>query len=119
MENKTAVNRLAALAQPLRLSVFRFLVQAGPRGACVGEIREAVDAAPATLSFHLKELQVAGLVSARKEGRSIRCRACFGAMEELLGYLTENCCRRDGDEPCGGGVCATKGESDNETFACT
>ncbi|MBA1147087.1 helix-turn-helix transcriptional regulator [Ectothiorhodospiraceae bacterium WFHF3C12] len=111
MEMNSAVARLAALAQPLRLSVFRYLVEAGPGGASVGEIREAVAAAPATLSFHLKELQAAGLVDTCREGRRIRCRARYQAMNELIGYLTENCCRGEGAAAPGGECAITEGEA--------
>ena len=96
MEFKQAVRALAALAQETRLAVFRLLVQAGPTGLSVGEIGEAVKAAPATLSFHLKELTHAGLIEPRQAGRFIYYAASFQSMNELLGFLTENCCVRDG-----------------------
>ncbi|WP_028448682.1 MULTISPECIES: ArsR/SmtB family transcription factor [Chitinibacter] len=92
MENKLAVQRLAALAQESRLAIFRALVVAGPQGLPVGKIGEALSVAPATLSFHLKELSHAGLISARQEGRYVFYVAHFAAMNELLGFLTENCC---------------------------
>ncbi|WP_273428537.1 helix-turn-helix transcriptional regulator [Chitinibacter tainanensis] len=92
MENKLAVQRLAALAQESRLAIFRALVVAGPQGLPVGKIGEALSVAPATLSFHLKELSHAGLISARQEGRYVFYVANFAAMNELLGFLTENCC---------------------------
>ena len=96
MESRQAVKALAALAQETRLAVFRLLVQAGPTGLSVGEIGEAVKAAPATLSFHLKELAHAGLIEPRQAGRYIYYAASFERMNELLGFLTENCCARDG-----------------------
>ena len=96
MESKQAVLALAALAQETRLAVFRLLVQAGPTGLSVGEIGEAVKAAPATLSFHLKEMTYAGLIEPRQDGRYIFYAANFQRMNELLGFLTENCCARDG-----------------------
>ena len=96
MESKQAVSALAALAQETRLAVFRLLVQAGPTGLSVGEIGEAVKAAPATLSFHLKEMTHAGLIEPRQDGRYIFYAANFLRMNELLGFLTENCCARDG-----------------------
>lgn len=96
MESKQAVSALAALAQETRLAVFRLLVQTGPTGLSVGEIGEAVKAAPATLSFHLKEMTHAGLIEPRQDGRYIFYAANFQRMNELLGFLTENCCARDG-----------------------
>lgn len=96
MESNEAVKSLAALAQGTRLEVFRLLVQAGPAGLTVGKINEALDVAPATLSFHLKELAHAGLIESRQEGRFIHCSANFERMNELLGFLTENCCQASG-----------------------
>ncbi|WP_269533667.1 helix-turn-helix transcriptional regulator [Chitinimonas sp. BJYL2] len=92
MENKTAVNLLGALAQETRLAIFRLLVQQGPNGLPAGKIGEQLDLAPATLSFHLKELSHAGLAQARQEGRFIYYSADFAAINALLGFLTENCC---------------------------
>jgi DNA-binding transcriptional ArsR family regulator len=103
METMSAVQALTALAQETRLGVFRMLVQQGPSGMAAGEIAQQLAIAPATLSFHLKELSHAGLVSARQEGRFIFYAANFAAMSELLAYLTENCCAAD----CGpGATCA-------------
>jgi DNA-binding transcriptional ArsR family regulator len=96
MESEQAVAALAALAQATRLAIYRLLVQAGPAGLNVGEINEALDVAPATLSFHLKELARAGLIENRQEGRFIYCRANFAGMNELLDFLTENCCEASG-----------------------
>ena len=87
-----AVTALSALAQATRLRIFRLLVQAGSRGLVVNEIGEAIATAPATLSFHLKALTQAGLIQAQNEGRFIRYIACYEAMNDLLRYLTENCC---------------------------
>jgi DNA-binding transcriptional ArsR family regulator len=97
MEIKQTVQRLAALAQENRLAVFRLLVQAGAPGMAAGRIAEGLNLAPATLSFHLKELANAGLVQARQEGRFIYYSADFAAMNDLIATLTENCC---GGEPC-------------------
>jgi len=103
MEMKSAVVRLSALAQESRLAVFRHLVQLGPQGSRPGEISEALDLSPSTLSFHLKALAHAGLVEAEPDGRSIVYRVDFTAMQGLLDYLTENCC---GGNPA---VCAPSG----------
>lgn len=97
METKTAVTALAALAQESRLAIFRLLVQAGPDGLAAGRIGEALGIAPSSLSFHMKELTHAGLVSSRQESRFVIYSAHFGTMNELLGFLTENCC---GGAPC-------------------
>jgi ArsR family transcriptional regulator len=91
--------RLAALAQESRLAIFRLLVKKGPEGLCVGDIGAALAMAPATLSFHLKELSNAGLVKARQQGRFYFYAPDFAAMDALLSYLTENCC---GGQPCDG-----------------
>lgn len=93
MESKTALDRLGALAQETRLALFRKLVQRGPEGLAAGEIGEALEVPAPTLSFHLAQLERAGLVASRREGRSIRYATNFGAMEELLAYLYENCCQ--------------------------
>jgi DNA-binding transcriptional ArsR family regulator len=106
MEIKSAVQTLAALAQESRLSIFRLLVQAGPTGVAAGEIAAALSLAPATLSFHLKEMSHAGLVTARAQGRFIYYAADFARMNALLGYLTENCCARDGTSCAGGTSCS-------------
>ena len=98
MEIKTALGCLGALAQEKRLEIFRLLVEAGPTGLAVGEIAASVKTAPATLSFHLKELANAGLIGARQQGRYIFYSASYGQMRSLLGFLTENCCARDNPE---------------------
>ncbi|HUL67890.1 MAG TPA: metalloregulator ArsR/SmtB family transcription factor [Burkholderiaceae bacterium] len=95
METADAVIALAAMAQGTRLAVFRLLVQQGPTGLAAGEIAAKLDLAPATLSFHLKELNRAGLVKPRQDGRFIYYAADFAAMNELIGFLTENCCAAD------------------------
>ena|SRR5688572_3181283 len=93
METKTAVESLAALAQETRLSVFRLLVEAGPEGLPAGYIAERLAVAGATLSFHLKELSRAGLVTSRQEGRFIYYAANFEQMAALMSFLTQNCCK--------------------------
>jgi len=93
MEKTDAVAALAALAQDNRLDVFRLLVQAGPEGMPAGQVAEALDLAPNTLTFHFDRLRVAGLVTVRREGRSMIYAARFETMNALLGFLTENCCQ--------------------------
>src|SRR5215831_14407263 len=93
MEKSNAVAALAALAQDNRLDVFRLLVQAGPEGMAAGAVAEALDLAPNTLTFHFDRLRMAGLVSVRREGRSMIYAAQYETMNALLGYLTDNCCR--------------------------
>ena len=95
-EIKKTVRALAALAQETRLAVFRLLVEAGPSGLAAGEAGAELKLAPATLSFHLKELSRADLISARQDGRYIYYSANFFEMGALVGFLTENCCARDG-----------------------
>src|SRR5580692_11377637 len=92
MEKTDAVTALAALAQDNRLDVFRLLVQAGPDGLPAGAVAEALNLAPNTLTFHFDRLRIAGLVSVRREGRSMIYAAQFETMNALLGFLTENCC---------------------------
>src|SRR5260370_18392087 len=92
MESRAAIASLAALAQDARLAIFRLLVQKGPAGLCVGDIAAKFDMAPATLSFHLKELAHAGLLVPRQEGRFIYHPPDFEDMNALVSYLTENCC---------------------------
>jgi len=93
MEKSTVVAALAALAQDNRLDVFRLLVEAGPEGMPAGEVASALGLAPNTLTFHFDRLRVAGLVTVRREGRSMIYAARFETMNALIAYLTENCCR--------------------------
>ena len=92
MENSDAVAALAALAQDNRLDIFRLLVQAGPEGMPAGAVAAALDLAPNTLTFHFDRLRAAGLVTVRREGRSMIYAARFETMNALLSYLTDNCC---------------------------
>jgi DNA-binding transcriptional ArsR family regulator len=93
MDIQAAVGKLAALAQETRLSIFRLLVEKGPDGMNAGAIAEALDLAPATLSFHIAHLARAGLVSSRQESRFIFYSTSFTAMDDLIAYLTDNCCQ--------------------------
>jgi DNA-binding transcriptional ArsR family regulator len=104
MEMMEAVKALSALAQNSRLSIFRLLVEAGPDGMAAGSIGEKLELPPATLSFHLAGLTRAGLADSRQDGRFVIYSANFQNMNELVGYLTDNC--------CGGASCApaAKGE---------
>lgn len=97
MEKTDAVMALSALAQDNRLDVFRLLVQAGPDGMPAGAVAEALDLAPNTLTFHFDRLRTAGLVTVRREGRSMIYAARYETMNDLLGFLTDNCC---GGVPC-------------------
>ncbi|SCC94825.1 ArsR family transcriptional regulator [Thiomonas sp. X19] len=107
METNRALSALAALAQNSRLRVFRTLVQAGPAGMAAGQISEATSIVPSSLSFHLKELNHAGLVSARQAGRFVIYVAQFDTMNALLAFLTENCCGGNPCSPVGETPCAT------------
>ena len=93
MEEADVVRALAALAQSLRLQIYRLLVVGGKTGLTPGAIAEALDVPPTTLSFHLKELAHAGLVTQERDGRYLIYRARFDRMNELLAYLTANCCQ--------------------------
>ena len=93
MNEALVVRHLAALAQEVRLRVFRALVVVGESGLTPGTLAEQLNVAPNTLSFHLKELSHSGLITQERQGRNLVYRASFAAMNELLGYLTENCCQ--------------------------
>ena len=101
METSAALRALGALSQETRLRVFRLLVEQGPLGLPAGEIGRQLGLPAATLSFHIKELATARLVSARQQGRFIRYATDFAAIRNLVAYLSENCCRSalDDDDP--------------------
>ena len=105
MKESSAIAALGALAQETRLGIFRLLVQKGPEGMAAGEIGARLGQPSPTLSFHLNQLRFAGLITSRRESRSIIYSAHFRNMNDLLGYLTENCC---GGKPelCGPTVAA-------------
>lgn len=98
MKSNQAIPALAALAQEHRLAAFRLLVQAGPQGLPAGRIAEALEVPNSSLSFHLGQLAGAGLVQQRRDGRSLIYSVNFSAMQNLIEFLTENCC---GGEECG------------------
>src|ERR1700746_3874264 len=113
MDEKRAIAALGALAQETRLALFRLLVTCGPAGLPAGVIAERLGVLPSSLSFHLQQLVHAGLITHPRLRRELICYAGYGATNELMAYLTENC--------CGVGVCAPvcnpaetfrKGESD-------
>lgn len=98
MEEKTAVIALAALAQEMRLRIFRTLIGAAPQGLTPGSLAATLDVPASTLSFHLKELMHAGMVTQEREGRSLIYRPDITHMNGLLEYLTAHCCH---GAPCG------------------
>lgn len=93
MNEDTIVKALAALAHPIRLKIFRGLVVAGESGMTPGAMRELLEIAPATLSFHLKELNHSGLTTQQRDGRSLIYRADYDQMNAVLSFLTLNCCQ--------------------------
>ncbi len=108
METSNAVAALAALAQDNRLDIFRLLVKAGPQGMAAGQVAEQLGLAPNTLTFHFDRLRFAGLVTVRRDGRSMIYAARFEAMNGLVSFLTENCCQ--GAQGCAPAtVCNPKG----------
>jgi DNA-binding transcriptional ArsR family regulator len=109
MKQSDAITALSALAQDSRLSVYRLLVKRGPDGFTPSDIAEKLDVPAPTLSFHLKELQRAGLLKVRREGRRLFYSPDFGYMSELMGFLNDNCCSLAGDG-CGP-ACATPAEA--------
>ena len=109
MDAATTVTALKALAHESRLAAYRALVQAGPDGLSVGELRDQLDLPPATLTAHLNVLRAAGLIADTREGRVIRMRADYARMNALLAFLTENC--------CGGQSCPPDG-SDPDCRSC-
>ena len=97
MKSSQVVKALSALAQPTRLAIYRLLVTSGPEGMAAGQVAEKLKLAPATLSFHFKTLSHAGLVGSRQDGRFIYYTANFAVMNDMLAYLTENCCAGNPD----------------------
>ena len=109
METSNAVTALAALAQENRLDIFRLLVQAGPEGLAAGQVAEKLGLAPNTLTFHFDRLRFAGLVTVRRDGRSMIYAARYEAMNELVSFLTENCCQGAPDKCAPAALCKPTG----------
>jgi|SRR6476469_6946468 len=107
MEESQVVKALAALAQPVRLRLFRALVVTGPQGLTPGTMAEGLGVSASALSFHLKELANAGLIRVERSSRNLIYRAEFGHMNALLGYLTENCCEGAACAVPSSGSCTT------------
>jgi ArsR family transcriptional regulator len=101
MDERLALAALAALAQPMRLRVFRALVGVGPQGLTPGALAVTLAVPASTLSFHLKELMRAGLVSQQRDGRRLIYRPALAQMSALLDYLTAHCCQGAGPDECG------------------
>lgn len=108
MDEASAVSALGALAQSMRLRVFRALIGAGPAGLTPGALAATLDVAASTLSFHLKELTHAGLVTQERDGRNLIYRPAIEQMNDLLAYLTAHCCEGVG---CGLGQDSNKSSS--------
>ncbi|MBW5287224.1 ArsR/SmtB family transcription factor [Burkholderia gladioli] len=92
MKNQEAILAFSALAQETRLNIFRVLVRAGPEGLAAGRIAELLDKGPSALSFHFKEMAIAGLVHVRQEGRFVVYAANYGVVHGLVEFLMEHCC---------------------------
>jgi DNA-binding transcriptional ArsR family regulator len=107
MDEQDTVRSLLALGHPLRLRTFRALVVAGQAGMTPGVMAEGLGIGATALSFHLKELMNAGLITQQREGRNLIYRASFGQMNALLGYLTENCCQGEACEAVPAGSCCS------------
>lgn len=107
MEEQQVIKSLSALAQAARLQVFRALVVAGPDGMTPSALAEALEVPASTLSFHLKELLNAGLLTQEREGRNLIYRASFETMNGLLAYLSENCCQGQSCLPAATAACAS------------
>ena len=113
MDQKRAIAALGALAQETRLELFRLLVARGPEGLSAGIIAEKLGVMPSSLSFHLQQLVHAGLITQRRLSRQLIYSADYGAMSELMAYLTENCCGRGACIPvCNPAEIFAGGESD-------
>jgi ArsR family transcriptional regulator len=112
MDQKRAIAALGALAQETRLELFRLLVARGPEGLPAGVIAEKLGVMPSSLSFHLQQLVHAGLITQRRLSRQLIYSAEYGTMNELMAYLTENCCGRGACVPVCNPADTFEGESD-------
>ena len=115
MEKTTVIDALAALAQENRLDTYRLLVQAGPDGRSAGEIAAALGLPPNTLSFHFDRLRQAGLVTVRRNGRSMIYAARYDTMNALIGFLTEKCCGGQPERCAPAAACAPGIKTEKET----
>jgi len=115
MEKTAAIDALAALSQENRLDTYRLLVQAGPDGISAGEIAAALGLPPNTLSFHFDRLRQAGLVTVRRNGRSMIYAARYDTMNALIGFLTENCCGGQAERCAPAVACAPSTKPEKET----
>jgi len=97
MKPAQVVKALSALAQPTRLALYRLLVARGPEGMAAGEVAGKLKVSPATLSFHFKTLSHAGLIESRQDGRFVYYAANYAVMNDMLAYMTENCCGGNAD----------------------
>jgi ArsR family transcriptional regulator len=102
MKTPAVISALAALAHERRLAIFRLLVARGPEGLAAGEIAEHIGLVPSSLTFHLQHLARAGLLTQRRVGRQLFYATDFGVINQLVGYLTENCCGGAGCAPASG-----------------
>jgi DNA-binding transcriptional ArsR family regulator len=118
MKTQNAVVALAAIAQDNRLDIFRLLVQAGPDGMAAGQVADKLGLAPNTLTFHFDRLRVAGLITVRRDGRSMIYAARFETMNGLVAFLTENCCQGAAETCAPVAICKPKGAS-NEAVSRT
>lgn len=100
MKTAQAIDALGALAHEHRLAIFRLLVERGPTGLSAGRIAERIGLVPSSLTFHLQNLQRAGLIGQRRDSRQLIYSADFMAMNGLVGYLTDNCCAESAAECC-------------------
>jgi len=107
MEEKAAVTSLAALAQGMRLRIFRVLIGAATQGMTPGELSATLDVPGSTLSFHLKELMHAGLVTQERDGRNLIYRPSIAQMNDLLAYLTAHCCQGSACDMVSASGCTT------------
>jgi DNA-binding transcriptional ArsR family regulator len=115
MQTRQAITILSALAQESRLAIYRLLIEHAPEGLAASAIAEKLGLANATLSFHLKELSHAGLVSSRQDGRFIYYAPVLAAMNDLIGYLTDHCCSASGMDCAAGAISCAPAKTTGKT----